>query len=78
MRYSAVLGWILLTPGIHHLANKKYLTASAQKHRTCSQAKAPEDQTKEIDPTSLYDKLFVEYAQRKPKQFIHYLSKILI
>ena len=78
MRYSAILGWILLTPGIHHLANKKYLAALAQKHRTFSQAKVPEDQTKKLDPTSLYDKLFVVYAQRKPKQFIHYLSKTLI
>ena len=78
MRYSAILGWILLTPGIRQLTNKKYSLNCTRKNSKSNQILAPENQTKPIRSKSYYDKLFEDYALKQPKRFIYYLRKILV
>jgi hypothetical protein len=78
MRYSAILGWLLLTPGIYQLVNNKYQSDCAKKPRSLAGSWSLEQPTKTSIPVTFYDRLLEQYAQNQPKQFIHYLSKTLI
>lgn len=78
LRYSAILGYLLLIPGLYHLANKKYQTkARANQHLNC-QFILVKEPIKNVDFKSYYDRLFENYAKDKPKHFFHNFNKTLI
>jgi len=75
MRYTFIFGYILKTPGIFHLANKKYRNiADSRSRMSCDSSCSPSEGTPTL---TLYDKVFTPDSTRTEKRNILKLSKIL-
>lgn len=76
MRYSFIIGYLLKTPGIYHIACKVYRNIADSRARIncddqCSSS------PKVVQQSSLYDKIFTPATLLQEKHHIHKLSKIL-
>jgi predicted DCC family thiol-disulfide oxidoreductase YuxK len=74
MRYTAPIGWILGLPIIHGLAANKYRAIADKRVRCDANCLVTEPLTNK----TLYQRVFVEFASRKPKAFARKLGNILV
>ncbi len=77
MRYTSLIGYILKTPGIYHLACKIYRNIADSRNRVICDENCPIP-TAISNHQSLYDKVFLPPTARIEKHNIHKLSKILL
>jgi predicted DCC family thiol-disulfide oxidoreductase YuxK len=78
MRYLAIFGWVLRTPGIYQLAKLTYRNIADKRERiTCDDSCLPEGIKKDY-PLDLYTKIFENYAANKPRHFRVKLAKIFV
>jgi len=76
MRYSFILGYLLKTPGIYHLACKAYRNIADSRSRTTCDISCSTTSTTARIPT-LYDKIFTPSSTKNEKRYKHKVSKIL-
>jgi predicted DCC family thiol-disulfide oxidoreductase YuxK len=74
MRYTAPIAWILGLPIIHGLAANKYRAIADNRVRCDANCLVTEPLTNK----TLYQRIFVEFATRKPKAFARKLGNILV
>ncbi len=77
MRYTSVIGYLLKTPGIFHLASKIYRNIADSRTRvTCDETCIPASPP--LLTFTLYDQVFSPSSARTQRFNIHKLSKILL
>lgn len=78
MVYTAPLGWILRLPGLYNLATRTYRKIADNRQRNpCSEACITPNR-EQLIPATFYTKIFENYAQQKPFNFVIRFKKILI
>ncbi len=78
MRYPALIGYSLKTPGIHHIASHVYRKIADNRVRQPCNELCISDNKASPNISTWHDYLFDSYAKPFPKKFSRQFSKILI